>query len=169
MLRRATLTDAPTLARLAEVTFRETFGAHNSAQDMDAHCGAYFGEDIQAAEIATQDHDTLVFESSATLVGFAQVRWGVVPQCVGDPSAGEIRRLYVSKAFHGAGVAQALMGGCLDLMAARGARHAWLGVWENNPRAIAFYMKHAFVDVGEHIFQLGNDLQRDLIMVRSLA
>lgn len=169
MLRKATLTDAPQLARLAEDTFRDAFGALNAAHNMDAHCRTYFAEHIQAAEIAAHDHDTLLVERDATLVGFAQVRWGVAPRCVDDPSSGEIRRLYVSRAFHGAGVAQSLMRACIDLIAQSGARCAWLGVWEHNPRAIAFYRKHAFVEVGEHIFQLGDDPQRDLIMVRSLV
>lgn len=45
----------------------------------------------------------------------------------------------------------------------------WLGVWERNPRAIAFYRRSGFVEVGEHVFQLGSDPQRDVIMAKALG
>ena len=44
----------------------------------------------------------------------------------------------------------------------------WLGVWEYNPRAIRFYEKHGFVEVGSHVFQLGKDPQIDLLMQKKL-
>ena len=47
-----------------------------------------------------------------------------------------------------------------------GADQVWLGVWEHNPRAIAFYRKHGFVEVGAQVFQLGGDPQRGLVFVR---
>ena len=57
----------------------------------------------------------------------------------------------------------------LRLARERAADHLWLGVWEHNPRAIAFYRKYGFREVGEHVFQLGRDPQRDLILVRSVS
>ena len=40
----------------------------------------------------------------------------------------------------------------------------WLGVWEKNDAALNFYKKLGFEAVGEHVFQLGDDPQRDIIM-----
>ncbi|MDQ2855211.1 MAG: GNAT family N-acetyltransferase, partial [Acidobacteriota bacterium] len=45
----------------------------------------------------------------------------------------------------------------------------WLGVWEHNGRARAFYRKWKFVEFGEHIFQLGEDPQNDILMARDLT
>ncbi|MFO1310774.1 MAG: GNAT family N-acetyltransferase [Burkholderiales bacterium] len=164
LLRRATPSDARSLAALAEATFRDTFASFNTAEDMDLHCRRTYGEAIQAAEIDRNDMITLVAEEAGRLLGYAQMRWGEAPGCVATRIPGEIRRLYVRKEAIGTGLAHALMRACLDEMARRGFDSAWLGVWENNPRAIAFYRKFGFAPVGEHVFPVGNDPQRDVIM-----
>jgi diamine N-acetyltransferase len=168
-IRRAHRGDAGPLAGIAEATFRATFGAMNTASDMDVHCRRSYGESIQAAEIARPDMVTLVSEDAGCLVGYAQLRWRGAPPCVAATSPGEIQRLYVVAAWHGRGLAQALMQACLDEMAQRGSDAVWLGVWERNARAIAFYGKFGFVEVGEHEFPLGGDLQRDIVMARPVA
>jgi ribosomal protein S18 acetylase RimI-like enzyme len=74
----------------------------------------------------------------------------------------------VASEWHGRGIAHQLMAAALELMQARRCDAAWLGVWEHNPRAIAFYHKFGFAEVGELPFSLGNDSQRDLVMARPL-
>jgi ribosomal protein S18 acetylase RimI-like enzyme len=81
----------------------------------------------------------------------------------------ELKRLDVARAWHGQRVAQALMDVALDAARARGARTVWLGVWERNPRAIAFYAKYGFTRVGEHTFVLGADAQTDWVLARSFT
>jgi ribosomal protein S18 acetylase RimI-like enzyme len=76
--------------------------------------------------------------------------------------------LYVSKEWHGKGVAQDLMAASIVMAEESNADHVWLGVWERNPRAIAFYRKLGFSEVGDHVFVLGADPQRDIIMTREL-
>jgi ribosomal protein S18 acetylase RimI-like enzyme len=87
---------------------------------------------------------------------------------VEGPAPLELKRLYVARAWHGRGVAQALMDAALDAARARGARTLWLGVWERNPRAVAFYGKYGFTRVGEHTFLLGADPQTDWVLARPL-
>jgi ribosomal protein S18 acetylase RimI-like enzyme len=161
--------DANRLAQLAETTFRATFAATNTAGNMDSHCRASYGETIQAGEIADPDMVTLLCEEDDRLIGYAQLRWGHAPDCVRARSPGEIQRLYVANDWHGKGVAQKLMAACMDEMTAYESDVVWLGVWERNPRAIAFYRKFGFVEVGDHVFPLGSDPQRDIVMARSLA
>jgi diamine N-acetyltransferase len=167
-VRRAQRADAGPLAALAEHTFREAFEAVNTPENMARHCRDSYGEATQAREIADRDRITLLCESHGELAGYAQLRWGVPPAGVAATSPGEIQRLYVASAFHGRGVAHALMDACLAELAARGSDVAWLGVWEHNPRAIAFYSKYGFVAVGEQVFPVGDDPQRDLVMCRPL-
>lgn len=164
VVRRALRSDAKELSALAEATFRETFAADNTPENMALHCSSSYGEDVQAAEIADPDRVTLVCESGGTLIGFAQLRWGRAPGCVVASAPGEIQRLYVAREHHGRGVAQALMRACLAEMRSRGSDVVWLGVWERNPRAIAFYRKFGFAEVGEQVFPLGEDPQRDIVM-----
>jgi ribosomal protein S18 acetylase RimI-like enzyme len=61
------------------------------------------------------------------------------------------------------------MGSLLDTAVAGGADVAWLGVWEKNPRAISFYEKSGFAVVGDHVFVLGSDAQRDLVLAKRLG
>lgn len=165
-IRNAVPADAQRLAALAETTFRETFASANTVEDMDLHCRTSYGEAIQAAELSDPKMATLVCEDGRSLIGFAQLRWSKAPGCVAAKSPGEIQRLYVAKPWHGKGIAQDLMAACLREMELRKSDVVWLGVWERNPRAIAYYKKHGFVEVGSHVFPLGNDPQRDIIMVR---
>lgn len=156
--------DAVALAALAERTFRATFGAGNSVEHLERHCGRSYGAVLQAAEITDARMRTLLAHHGEELAGFAQLRLGgAAPACVSG-AAVEIQRLYVDQPWHGQGVAPALMRALLALAAQTGAKRVWLGVWEHNPRAIAFYERFGFRAVGAHAFDFGGDLQRDLVM-----
>ena len=168
-IRRATIADAAVLAKLAMQTFNDTFAGVNTPADMDAHNARSYGIDQQRAEIAAPTIRTLIVESDDAAVAYAQLRAEAPPACVAVRPTIELWRFYVDKAMIGRGVAQALMTAALECAAADGARSIWLGVWERNARAIAFYRKCAFVEVGSHVFELGSDRQTDLIFVRPLA
>lgn len=165
-VRRAELSDAKRLAELAEETFRATFGAANTAADLATYCRNSYGEALQAREIVDPNRITLLCEEQGALLGFAQLRWTSTPSCVHAERAGEIQRFYVSEAWQGKGIARELMTASLKAMEQNEFDVVWLGVWEHNPRAIAFYRKFGFVEVGEHVFQLGEDAQRDIVMAR---
>lgn len=168
-IEKARIGDAQQLAQLAEDTFRTTFATANTDENMALHCRQSYGENIQAAEIADPNRSTLLCKDRGVLMAYAQLRWGSAPGCVSGRAAGEIQRLYVAREWQGKGIAQQLMHACLNEMKARGSDVAWLGVWERNPRAIAFYRKFGFVEVGSHVFPLGNDPQRDILMARLIA
>lgn len=169
VIRKASRGDAGQLARLAEATFRAAFGATNTSEDMDLHCRTRYSEVIQSGEISDPGMLTLLSDGAEGLAGFAQLRWDGSPECVRARCPGEIQRLYVANEWHGKGIAHDLMKACIEALKARGSDVAWLGVWEHNPRAIAFYGKYGFVEVGDHVFAVGNDPQRDIVMVRSIA
>ena len=157
------------LSLVSEQTFRATFGAVNSAEHMAQHCKSSYSEEIQAREISNPNMLTLLCEDNNSLIGFAQLQWGEIPDCVAAKCPGEIQRLYVVSNWHGKGVAQKLMAACIEEITQRKSDAIWLGVWEQNPRAIAFYKKLGFVEAGDHIFLLGDDPQRDIIMVKLIA
>jgi ribosomal protein S18 acetylase RimI-like enzyme len=76
----------------------------------------------------------------------------------------EIERIYAIKEYVGKGPGAELMKACINEAGKRGCERIWLGVWEKNPRAIAFYKKWGFKEISTHTFLLGNDPQRDFIM-----
>ncbi len=169
LIRPAAAADARWLAILAERTFRETYTAHNTAADMERYVSEHFGEALQAGELRDPQIVTLVAEVEATPAGYAQLLRGEAPASITGPAPIEIARFYVDRPWHGRGLAHRLMAAAADTARAIGARTLWLGVWECNPRAIAFYHKCGFEDVGTHTFVLGDDHQRDLVLARALA
>lgn len=166
-IRRAVSEDAAPLANLASRTFCDTFEEDNTPEDIAAHLAKSYGPAYQLAEIVSPDIVTLL-ATCDELAAFAQLRHGKPPECVSSPDTIELWWLYVDKGWHGRGIAKQLMQAVLDEAKTARATTVWLGVWERNPRAIAFYRKFGFEDVGTHEFRLGADLQTDRIMVRNL-
>ena len=162
-VRPATVDDAARLADVARRLFHDTFAADNRPEDMAAYEAATYSPALQRAEIADPAGLVLVAELGDAWAGYAHLGGGEPPPGVAGPAL-ELRRFYVDPAWHGRGVAQALMAAVRAAARERGARSLWLGVWERNPRAIAFYAKCGFADVGSQPFTLGADVQTDRVM-----
>lgn len=167
--------DAALLAELGARTFYETFVESCRPEDMRAHLDAAFGTAQQQAELSDARSTFLIAEAcdvdeTAVAAGYAKLfASDETPDCVAGSRPVELARLYVAREWLGSGAGAALMRELLE--AARGAGHEtiWLGVWEHNERAIAFYRKWGFEVVGEHVFQVGDDPQNDLLMARKLT
>ena len=169
MIRAALLDEAAALARFAERTFREAFAADNRPEDMDAYCATAFTPEVMRGFVTDTSITTLVMVTDhGDLAAYAQLRPQAPEHDPQMPAPLELWRFYVDQAHHGRGMAQRLMDAVLDASSARGAATLWLGVWERNTRAQAFYRKFGFVVVGSHTFVLGMDAQTDHVMARSL-
>ena len=168
-IRQATVADAAVLAEFGARTFRDTFAKDNTPEDMDRHLAATWHPDLQRAEIQDESLDTLLAWSGNALAGFAQVRDRHGPECVPTRQPIELKRFYVDMPWQGRGLARALMNAVETRARARGGRELWLGVWERNERAQAFYRKCGFEKVGTQIFIVGLDPQTDHVMLRQLA
>jgi GNAT superfamily N-acetyltransferase len=167
-IRTATVDDAATLADLARRTFYDTFAATNDPADMARYLAEAFGIDQQTRELNDRDITTLVVEAEGEAVAYAQLCADHVPECVTGANPIELKRFYVSQAWHGRGIAPPLMDRVKAAARERGAKTMWLGVWERNDRARAFYAKCGFAGAGEHIFLFGTDPQTDLVLVTAL-
>lgn len=168
-IRQATASDAALVAELGRRTFTDTFAPDNTPEDMAAFLAATFARELQRREIEDPEVAVLVAARDAVPVAYAMLRDGEAPEGVTGPAPIELARFYVDRAWHGQGIAPQLMARVLETAAARGARTLWLGVWERNARAIAFYRKQGFEDVGSHAFVLGGDVQTDRLMQRPVS
>ena len=168
-IRRGMPADARALATFAATAFIDTFGPGNRPDDMTAYVAEVFGESQQGVELADPECTVVLAELGGEMVGYAMLREGIAPACVGDGGAIEIARLYAGRRWIGAGVGATLMQRCLETAEWRECERIWLGVWERNARAIAFYARWGFDDIGSQHFQLGSDLQTDRIMARRVA
>lgn len=169
IIRRGNADDAALLAEFGARTFSETFAPDNSPEDMTAYLVSAFSTAQQAAELTDPDCLFLIAEAGGIAVGYAMLRFGNVLDSVTGDKPIEIVRLYVSQESLSTGVGAALMQACIGEAKQRGYETLWLGVWEHNQRARAFYRRWNFQEVGTHIFQLGNDPQTDILMERNLS
>ncbi len=169
MCRRAGASDASVLAELAARTFADSFGVDNHPEDLKAHLQSSYGTAQQSAELADPEVRTVLAYRDDQLVGFAQVRRKSFPACVVAADPVELHRFYLVRSAQGTGAAMPLMLEAREVARELGGRHLWLGVWERNPRAIAFYFKTGFLKVGSHNFLVGSDRQTDWVLVAPLS
>jgi GNAT superfamily N-acetyltransferase len=169
VIRRAVDADAPVLAALAERIFIDTYLPSTRAEDVAAYVAQAFGPEKQAAEIADPAVTYLLAEVDGEPAAYAFLRSGAETPIGVGPGALEVARFYVRHAWHGRGLAARLMDAVVEEAARRGARTLWLMVWQQNPRALAFYLKHGFRIAGQAQFQMGADLQTDHVMVRRVS
>jgi diamine N-acetyltransferase len=161
--------DSELLTSLGARAFRDTFGPDNTPEDMAAYLSRSFSPEKQAAELAEPGTTFLIAELEAEVVGYCRLREGPAPTSVSGCRPIEIVRFYALAAWIGRGIGAALMRACLDLAGQRACDTIWLDVWERNLRAIAFYRRWGFAEVGTQPFVLGSDVQRDLLMARPVA
>jgi ribosomal protein S18 acetylase RimI-like enzyme len=164
----ATAEDAALIRELGLRIFTETFGPANRAENMRAYLATAYSPERVREEVADPASIHLIAEVEGTAAGYARLHAGEVAAPVAGERPVELVRLYVERAHHGSGVAVALMQACLDHARDGGHDVMYLGVWEHNARAIAFYRKWAFEKVGEHAFMLGDDEQTDWVMSRAV-
>lgn len=167
-IRRGTVADAVLLSELGARTFAETFAAENSPEDLAAYIARSFNVAQQTAELEDSGSTFVIAEVDGRAAGYAKLHDGEPEKGIEGAKPIELVRLYVSREWLGRGIGEQLMRACLDEARRAGHETIWLGVWERNGRAQAFYRKWNFRAVGEHTFRLGSDLQRDILMERTL-
>ncbi|HEY3270072.1 MAG TPA: GNAT family N-acetyltransferase [Geothrix sp.] len=170
-IRAALPADAQDLAILGERLWRETYTGLIPASNLELHLAETFGLSQQAAELADPACCTLVLEHDGALLGYALLRAGYPEH--ENPAFHfvkplEVARFYVDASLHGQGAAQKLMAAVLEHAATAGHDGVWLQVWEQNPRAIRFYAKAGFADAGEATFRVGEQVDRDRLLVHGL-
>jgi ribosomal protein S18 acetylase RimI-like enzyme len=160
--------DAELLARLGAETFAQAFAAANTPEDMATYLAASFSPALQAAELQHPRASFLIAEAAGRPAGYAKLEVSDPPPCVSALRPVELVRFYVDAAWHGQGVSHSLMNEALSFAANAGNDVMWLGVWQQNARAIAFYRKWDFAIVGDKTFLLGTDQQTDFVMSRTV-
>lgn len=167
-IRHANVKDAGILSKLGAKTFYDTFARDNTPENLKQHLENSFSPDIQLNELSQPNTIFLIVEFEEIAIGYAQLMVDNKAEYIKGRKPLEIRRIYASQEYLGKGVGKELMKASLAEARQRGCDCVWLGVWEKNPRAIEFYKKWGFVEVGTHVFTVGDDPQTDFIMELTL-
>jgi ribosomal protein S18 acetylase RimI-like enzyme len=173
IIRKATTDDAGLLAELAAVTFPLACPPSSSPEDIAAHLANTLSEQHFRSYLEDPDITVLVIDAGGALRGYSLL----VNRPAADadvasaltllPSV-ELSKCYVHPEHHGLGAATELMHASLDAAAAAGAAAVWLGVNNQNARAIRFYEKSGFQKVGTKSFRLDSTVEHDFVLERAL-
>ncbi|NJB37225.1 GNAT family N-acetyltransferase [Croceivirga sp. JEA036] len=163
-IRKVNIQDIEKLKEIGKLTFAQTFSSENSEENMKEYLENAFSTEKLAAELTDQNAEFYFAELDKKIIGYLKINVGDSQTEIKDKNALEIERIYVLKEFHGKKVGQILYGKAIELAKENNVEYVWLGVWEQNPRAIRFYEKNGFKAFDKHIFRLGNDEQTDIMM-----
>ena len=164
-IRTAGPADAELIADMSRTAFYEAFAKHNTKEDMDIFMREQFTKEELMKEVEFNEGIFLLAFLDDEPVGYARLR---VKNNLAHEHAIEIARIYALEKAIGKGVGKALMQECINKANELKMKSIWLGVWEHNDRAIAFYQRRGFERFGEHRFLLGTDLQTDWLMKKPL-
>jgi len=168
-IREAGPQDAALVADIARRTFYDSFAEHNTAENMRIFLEEQWPREKQMAEVGAPGRFFLLAYVEDEPAGYVSLRVGEPPVGLQGANAIELVQLYSEKKMIGKGVGPALMEAGLELARRMGHEWIWLGVWENNHRAQAFYRKWGFERFGEHVFFVGLDAQTDWWMRKKLV
>lgn len=169
VIRKAAQEDLSVIQSIGRETFFETFAASNTEADMKDYLEKSFHEEKLSAELSHPDSQFFIAWEAQTPIGYLKINWGQAQTELKDDTALEIERIYVRSSHQGQQVGRLLYEKALETAQLLGKSAIWLGVWEENARAIRFYQKNGFVAFDQHRFIVGNDVQTDILMRKVLA
>lgn len=158
-----------TLQKIGRQTFQETFSDSNSEENMKNYLEEGFSVEKLTLELHNPDSEFYFAIHENDIIGYLKINFGDAQTELKDHKALEIERIYVVNAFHGKHVGQLLYDKAITIAKEKGVEYIWLGVWEENVKAIRFYTKNGFMVFDKHIFKLGDDEQTDIMMRLKLS
>lgn len=147
-VRRAVPQEAHALGIFAEACFREAFGYLFPEEALDLLCSKAFTTPMMEGLIG---HGAWVAEGAEGWRGYAAANPAPCPAEGLEAPHLELSRLYVATPWMGQGVSDALMTAFMEEARRRGVAGVWLEAFEGNPRALGFYKRWGFRDLGARV------------------
>ena len=163
-IRKINIDDLETLRNLSIQTFNETFEEENTEEDMQKYLDENLSIEKLKTELENPNSEFYFAENNDEILGYLKLNFKDAQTEKLEENHFEIERIYVLKAFLGQKIGQILFDKAIEIGREKNLEYVWLGVWEENHRAIRFYGKNGFEIFGKHDFVLGEDVQTDLLM-----
>ncbi|RFM30550.1 GNAT family N-acetyltransferase [Deminuibacter soli] len=155
---------AQVLADVSRQTFYDAFAAQNSAADMEQHLEKTYNL-LQITKELTSPHCRFYFAMAGDIVaGYMKLNFAPAQTELHDANALELERIYVVQNWQGQKIGQLLLNKAIALVKELRLQYLWLGVWEHNAKALAFYRRNGFVAFSTHHYTVGTDVQTDLML-----
>ncbi|MEP7195433.1 MAG: GNAT family N-acetyltransferase [Saprospiraceae bacterium] len=168
-IKKLSLSDLDQLQRISIQTFIETYSSENTKENIKTYLDQAFSTDILIAELRDKNVEFYFAILDNIAIGYIKLNFGSSQTELKEDCGIEIERIYVTIEYHGKNVGRLLCGKAIERAKEKNADYVWLGVWEENLRAINFYKKNGFVEFDKHGFKLGNAEQTDLMMKLKLS
>jgi ribosomal protein S18 acetylase RimI-like enzyme len=165
-IRKCTSDDLYALIEISVNTYRETFAVMNTEENMNDYLKRAFDYEKLKKELDDKNTDFYFIWLGERLAGYIKLNEAEAQTDIQDPNALELERIYILADFQGTGLGRCLMDKTLEETVRRGKEYVWLGVWEKNIKALAFYQKNGFTQFGTHSFVMGDDVQNDYLLRR---
>lgn len=167
-IKKCNIVDSRILQEISYETFNETFKNQNSTENMNAYLEKAFNINQVEKELTNISSQFFLISLNNEVTGYLKVNTnGAQSEEMGDESL-EIERIYIKKEFQKHGLGKYLLNKAIQIAEELNKSKIWLGVWEKNEKAIAFYKKMGFVQTGAHSFFMGDEEQVDFIMTKKL-
>ena len=163
-IRKINIDDLEALRNLSIQTFKETFEEVNTEEDMQKYLDENLSIEKLKTELENPNSEFYFAENNNEILGYLKLNFKDAQTEKLEENHFEIERIYVLKAFLGQKIGQILFDKAIEIGREKNLEYVWLGVWEENHRAIRFYGKNGFEIFGKHDFVLGEDVQTDLLM-----
>ncbi|MGM0877818.1 MAG: GNAT family N-acetyltransferase [Bacillota bacterium] len=167
-IKKCTLEDSRKLQEISYETFNETFKHQNSPENMNAYLERAFNLKQLEKELSNISSQFFFVYFNNEVAGYLKVNTNDAQSEEMDDESLEIERIYIKNKFQKEGLGKYLITKALEIAIERDKKKIWLGVWEKNKNAIAFYKKMEFVQTGAHSFYMGDEEQMDFIMTKTL-
>ena len=168
MIRKVEIADVEVLAKIAKQTFRETFAHDNTEEQLQEYFEEAYNLRVLLTELEDLDSETYFIMHEEEIAGFLKVNWGNAQTERELENAFEIQRLYVLQTYQGFGLGKQLFEFALEHAEKNGFSWAWLGVWEHNTKAQAFYNRYGFEKFSQHRFMVGQKVDTDWLLKKKL-
>ena len=168
MIRKVEIADVEVLAKIAKQTFRETFAQGNTEEQLQEYFEEAYSLRVLSAELENPESATYFIMHEEEIAGFLKVNWGNAQTERELENAFEIQRLYVLQTYQGFGLGKQLFEFALEHAEKNGFSWAWLGVWEHNTKAQAFYNRYGFEKFSQHSFMVGQKVDTDWLLKKKL-
>jgi ribosomal protein S18 acetylase RimI-like enzyme len=166
-IKKCTLEDSGKLQEISYETFNETFKHQNSPENMNAYLERAFNLKQLEKELSNSSSYFFFVYFNNEVAGYLKVNSNdAQSEEMGDESL-EIERIYILNKFQKHGLGKYLLNKAMEMAMEQNKKKIWLGVWEKNENAIAFYKKMGFVQTGAHSFYMGDEEQMDFIMTKT--
>ena len=163
-IKRAGLDDLEALVDIGRRTFAETFGPHNTEENMRLYLSRSLTDGAIKSELENDASEFYFALVDSAVAGYMKIKYNSSVDGLKEFTSVEIERIYVLRKFQQSGLGKKLLERAVRLAAEAGYEYVWLGVWEHNANAIGFYEHLGFTPFGQQPFMLGNDLQTDIRM-----